>query len=134
MVPPTGIAPFQERFVKVRWLPEAAISASQKLPIDAPAGRSNSTFHDVIADAPVLLIVTSSCQPVPQSETVLRLAVGAAAEAGRAIQAVATAAVVAAAASIRLLFRGMGVPPFEGGTIGADRHYSKGGTGNARCS
>ncbi|BCY14239.1 hypothetical protein L3i22_093270 [Actinoplanes sp. L3-i22] len=52
-----------------------------------------------------MLTTTSSCQPVPQSDTVRRVAVAAAADAGSAIQAVPTAATVASEASNNVLFR-----------------------------
>src|SRR4051812_30559328 len=44
---PTATDPFHPRSAKVTCCPDSVISASQKLPIDAPAGRSNSTFHEV---------------------------------------------------------------------------------------
>jgi hypothetical protein len=113
-VPFTGTLPFQDRFVKVTWLPLVAMSAAQKLPIVAPAGRSNSTFQEVMADAPVLLMVTSACQPVPQSET-LTVAVGAAADAGRAIQTVPAVATAATTERIRVRVRRMGVRLQGGG-------------------
>src|SRR4051794_12306200 len=48
---PTATDPFHPRSAKVTCCPDSVISASQKLPIDAPAGRSNSTFHEVMAAA-----------------------------------------------------------------------------------
>src|SRR4051812_38567794 len=92
------------------------MSASQKLPTVAPAGRSNSTRQEVMAAVPVLLIVTSDCRPVPQSDTVRTDAVGAAAEAGRAIQVVVAAATAAPAVRARVRLRRIsGLPPGDRG-------------------
>ena len=105
---PTATDPFHPRLAKVTCCPDSVISASQKLPIAAPAGRSNSTFQEVMAAAPVLLTVTSSCQPLPQSDTVRTDAVGAAADAGRAIQVVAAAATAATTVRMRVRLRRIG--------------------------
>ena len=62
-----------------------------------PAGRSNSTRHEVMADEPPLVISYSPCQPDPQSVTLVKVAVVAAAEAGLTAYRARPAATTAAA-------------------------------------
>src|SRR4051794_20666287 len=53
-------------------------------------------------------MVTSPCQPEPQSDVLVKAAVDAAADAGRAIQAVPAAATTAATARMSVRLRRMG--------------------------
>ena len=55
--PPAATLPLYSRLVATTCPPDWLTSASQNVPTLVPAGRSNSTFHDVMAVAVPLAIV-----------------------------------------------------------------------------
>jgi len=75
------------------------IAASQNEPMFDPAGRSNSTRHPLTAVLPPLVMMNLPSQPVPQSETLVKVAVGVAALAGTAVRSMATSAAASATAT-----------------------------------
>lgn len=83
-VAPGARVPFQPTLVKVKRCPLRLIDASQKEPMLAPAGRSKATDQPLIVVVPPLVIVYLPSKPAPQSETLVKTAVGDAAWAGSA--------------------------------------------------